>query len=177
MTTQVAKYQHLQRYLNRMSVSDPEDYVVFGRLPQGAALRIRGRGLAKSPFWGRRIPTSESPVTGNVVDKWFLSLVEEVSAEEEHLSERVLREAKRIVHGLRKRLPVDTDIYPMDGGKVAVELYGESGYGFLLVCEPEGSALCVVTVGSVSRRARYEDSSVLPDGFLREGLKAVRPAL
>ncbi len=158
-----------------MSVSDPEDYAVFVHLSQGAALRIRSRGLAK--LGRRRIPTSESPVTGNVVDKWFLSLVEEVSAEEEHLSERVLREAKRIVHGLRKGLPVDTDIYPMDGGKVAVELYGESGYGFLLVCEPEGSALCVVTVGSVSRRARYEDSSVLPDGFLREGLKAVRPVL
>ena len=89
--------------------------------------------------------------------------------------DNVLSEAKRIVLQLRTRLPANTDIYSMDDGKVAVELYGSSGRGFLLVCEPKGSALCIVTVNGVSRRARYQTSRDLPDGFVSDGLKAVRP--
>ena len=118
----------------------------------------------------------EPPITDDVIDGWFGALVEEATdAGESMPSERVLDEAKRIVRRLRKQLPLDTDIYSMDEGKVAIELYGDFGHGFLLVCEPGGSALCIITVGGVSRRARYESSSGLPDGFLVEGLKDVRP--
>lgn len=117
----------------------------------------------------------EPPVTGNVIDGWFEALAGEATdADESMPSERVLDEAKRIVRRLRKQLPLDTDIYSLGEGKVAIELYGEFGHGFLLVCEPGGSALCIVTVGGVSRRARYESSMGLPDGFLVEGLKDVR---
>ena len=125
----------------------------------------------------RNVPELHTwPVTDEVVDNWFRARSEETSdASLPMLSERVLDEARRIVRALRRQLPLDTDVYPMDEGKVAIELYGEFGHGFLLVCEPGGSALCIVTVDGISRRARYESSSVLPDGFLQEGLRDVRP--
>lgn len=125
----------------------------------------------------RNVPELHTwPVTDEVIDNWFRALSEETSdASLPMLSERVLDEARRIVRALRRQLPLDTDVYPMDEGKVAIELYGEFGHGFLLVCEPGGSALCIVTVDGISRRARYESSSVLPDGFLQEGLRDVRP--
>lgn len=86
-----------------------------------------------------------------------------------------VEETKRIVYGLRPYLPSDTDVYTLEEGKIAVEIFGATGTGFLLICEPGGSALCIVTVDGISRRARYESSSVdLPDSFLTEGLLDVR---
>ena len=118
----------------------------------------------------------ESPVTCAVVDRWFNAFTEDVADTGEPMpSESVFNEAKRIAHRIRSQLPTTTDVYLMDGGKIAIELYGDFGHGFLLVCEPGGSALCIVTVDGVSRRARYENSSVLPDGFICEGLRDVLP--
>ena len=55
-----------------------------------------------------------------------------------------------------------------------VPVAGEAGCAFLLVCEPGGSALCVVTANGVSWRARYKTSQGLPDNFVREGIGDVR---
>ena len=152
-----------------MLVPDQDEYGIIEHLPSTIP-----------PFWGRRRnpsrSTSGSPVTDDVIDGWFLKLAEEATVDGPTLSKRVLNEAKRIVRRLRRELPLDADIYPMDEGKVAIELFGDFGRGFLLVCEPGGSALCIVTVGGVSRRARYDSSTDLPDGFLHEGLKDMRPA-
>ena len=62
---------------------------------------------------------------------------------------------KRIVRGLRRLLLPHSDVHTWDDGEVAVEVFGERGRGFLLLCEPGGSALCVVTVNNVARRTRY----------------------
>jgi hypothetical protein len=157
--------------------------------PFGSALSGRPRWSSKLPRWenlfpypGRGSPTmsvfriSTLPRLADG-EGWFDKLIEEVTDDAEPMPPTpVLDEAKRIVRQLRQHLPPDTDVYPMDGGKIAVELYGDSGHGFLLVCEPGGSALCIVTVNGVSRRARYESSDTLPDGFVLEGLKDVRPS-
>ena len=116
------------------------------------------------------------PVATDVVDSWFAYLSQEAEDTGEPMPpESDVEEARRIVLRLRGQLPEDTDVYLMDGGKIAIEVYGDLGYAFLLVCEPGGSALCVVTVNGVSRRARYESSRTLPDSFIREGLNDVRP--
>ena len=118
----------------------------------------------------------EFPVATNMVGSWFAGLSQEADdADEPMPPESDIEEAKRIVLRLLNQLPEDTDVYLMDGGKIAIEVYGDLGYAFLLVCEPGGSALCVVTVNGVSRRARYESSRILPDYFVREGLNDVRP--
>ena len=112
--------------------------------------------------------------TVNQVEDWFKGLdAEAKSAGNPAPAQNVVEEAKRIVLGLRPLLPLDSDVHTWDDGEVAIEVFGVLGHGFLLLCEPDGSALCVVTVDNVSRRARYESSADLPDGFLREGLQEV----
>ncbi len=135
------------------------------------------RGHSGKSFYALlRAFSHESPVTHDKVDGWFNALTEDAADTGEPMpSKSVFNEAKRIAHGIRSQLPTTTDVYLMDGGKIALELYGDFGHGFLLVCEPGGSALCIVTVDGVSRRARYENSSVLPDGFISEGLSDVLP--
>ena len=128
------------------------------------------------PFEDSHFPElfEEDSLTDDEIDRWFVTLTRDASDAGEPLpSTNVIDEAKRIVRNLRHRLPQNTDVYSMDRGKVAVELYGNHGHGFLLVCEPGGGALCTVTAKGVSRRARYEISSTLPDGFLVEGLEEI----
>ena len=108
------------------------------------------------------------------VDAWFSGLEAEAeNAGNPMPSQTVKDEVKRIMRGLRRLLPPHTDVHTWDDGEVAVEVFGERGRGFLLLCEPGGSALCVVTVSNVAGRTRYESSADLPDGFLRERLREV----
>ena len=89
-------------------------------------------------------------------------------------TQAVVDEAKRIARGLDQTLLDECDVYTLEEGKIAIEVFGLPGHGFLLICEPGGNALCIVTERGVSRRARYESSSSLPDGFLHEGLADAR---
>ena len=99
--------------------------------------------------------------------------IPEESMEDEHAvpPEEVIGEARRIVSRMLRLWPREYDVYPMDHQRVAVEVDGGFGRRVMLLCEPGGSALCIVTVDRVSRRARYEDSSGLPDGFMLDALK------
>ena len=116
-----------------------------------------------------------SSVAVDVVDGWFARMSQEADATGDSMpSENDVEEAKRIVQALWEHLPNDTDIYLMEERKVAIEVHGKPGRAFLLVCEPGGSALCIVTVNGVSRRARYESSLNLPDCFILEGLGEVQ---
>ena len=118
----------------------------------------------------------EAALPKEAIDAWFNGL--EADAENSGIpmpSQTVIDEAKRIVMGLSRHLPHDTDVYTLEEGKIVVEVFGSDGRGFQLICEPNGSALCLVTEGNASRRARYENSVILPDGFIQEGLRAVRP--
>ena len=115
-----------------------------------------------------QIPTDE------VVNSWFEGLPSDATdAGNPVPNQHVVEETKRIVLGLRPYLSANSDVYTMEDGKIAVEIFGSPGRGFLLICEPGGSALCIVNVEDAPRRARYESSTVLPDGFLFEGLQAV----
>ena len=119
---------------------------------------------------------SSPSLTDDVIHSLFQNLVEEAQEPGETMPpDEVIQESKRIVTNLLSELPTDSDIYTETDGKIAIEIFGKLGHAFLLVCEPGGSALCVVTVDCISRRARYDDSTRLPDEFVREGLRDVRP--
>ena len=131
--------------------------------------------IASKQFGEMRVSYEKFQLPADMMNKWFAELSDETDDTGEPApSEHVIEEAKRIVQRLHDQLPADTDVYSMDGGKIAVELYGEAGYAFLLVCEPGGSSLCAVTVRGVSRWARYESSNGLPDNFVRDGIGDVR---
>lgn len=141
----------------------------------GRADELMGRHLEAfthyipSEDWNR--PTLSDPL----IDRWINDLATDAkNAGNPEPSASVLEETKRVAIGLRHYLPPDTDVYTLEDGKVAVEVFGSTGRAFLLVLEPGGTALCLVTTPGTSRRARYDNSAILPDGFTREGLQAVR---
>ena len=111
------------------------------------------------------------------ISNWLSAAVLEAEGSEDEVpTGEVVEEARRIITKLRDSLPDDTDVYPMDKGEIALSVFGRSGNAYLLVLEPDGGALCIVTVDGVSRRARYQTSARLPDNFLKDGLDEVRPA-
>ena len=122
------------------------------------------------------IPTEKTvPVTYAEVNSWFYAFAEGAADSENELPSRdVVEEANRIALGLRDLLPAKTDVYAWDDGGIAVGVFGFPGREFRLVLEPDGSALCVVLAGQLSRRTWYVSTSKLPDSFLREGLQDVR---
>ena len=83
----------------------------------------------------------------------------------------VVAEAKRIFVAMPFRKQLSYDVYSMPDGGVAIGINGTFGRAMVLICEPGGSALCVVTVDRLSRRARYDESGFLPDDFVRQGLR------
>lgn len=86
-------------------------------------------------------------------------------------SEAVVAEAKRILLEMSAYRMASYDAYAMSDGRVAVAADGGFGNSMLVVCEPGGSALCVVTEDLVSRHAEYEAVSFLPDDFVRQALR------
>ena len=54
--------------------------------------------------------------------------------------------------------------------EVAIDAPGGPGRSVLLLCDSDGGALCLVNANGKHRRARYSDSNLLPDGFIREAL-------
>ena len=152
----IAAGASLERGLSGSAVSAMVSSVIRGELPVGSG----GRAVIRT--WDR----DES--------RWFGGLGDDaVAAGNPMPDDAVIEESKRVVRGLLHYLLVAPDVYTTEDGEVAVEVFGERGRAFLLVCEPGGSALCAVTVNGVSRRARYENSVGLPDGFLKEGLREV----
>lgn len=85
----------------------------------------------------------------------------------------VVGELKRIVLAMYRRWSADYDVYAMDEQTAAVEVRGAPGRGLLLVCEPGRGALCVVSIDGNSHRQRYEDSAVLPDRFIADGMRTL----
>lgn len=101
----------------------------------------------------------------------------EEDAEEEgvEFDEAARGEAERILYEM-DGLPSDTEVYVEEDGSVTIDVLRNPHGGFILTCEPDRSALCVVVVNGVSRRARYRDSGMLPDCFVKDGLRDVLQA-
>lgn len=57
-----------------------------------------------------------------------------------------------------------------DDNEIVIDATTTNGNSVIVTCASDGSALCLVCFGGESRRARYDDESRLPDGFLREAL-------
>ena len=88
---------------------------------------------------------------------------------------KVVSEARRILIEMHNYRGVSYDAYSMSEGRVGIGVDGGFGKSMLVVCEPGGTALCVVTVDRVSRHARYGASSFLPDDFVKQGLRQLSP--
>lgn len=85
-------------------------------------------------------------------------------------SDTALGDARRLLRTMHRMLPRRFEVYPMPDGEIAIDVPGDGGRSVILLCEPDGGALCLVNMNGRHRRARYSDTDLLPDGFVREAL-------
>jgi len=86
-------------------------------------------------------------------------------------SEAALTNACRLLRAAYEIAPRRFGVYPTPDGEIAVDAPGGPGRSVLLLCESGGGVLCLVNMQGVHRRARYDDTARLPDGFIREALE------
>ena len=78
--------------------------------------------------------------------------------------------ARRLLKAMYRIAPRRYSVYPMPEGYIAIESRGGKGRIAVVMCGSDGSVLCLVTIGSNHRRARYSAAVNLPNGFIREAL-------
>ena len=88
---------------------------------------------------------------------------------------RVRREAERIIVALAWH-PWPPSVYPTQDAEVAIHFKApDSPDSVVMLLDNRGRAECYAYAGGHSRRARYDASSDLPDGFVMEQLAALMP--
>ena len=85
-------------------------------------------------------------------------------------SDTALGDARRLLYAMHRMRPRHFEVYPMPDGEIAIDVPGDGGHSVILLCEPDGGALCLVNMNGGHRRARYFDTDLLPDCFVREAL-------
>ena len=81
-----------------------------------------------------------------------------------------LSNAKRILRRMHALFGARLEVYPTQDGEVAIVAPGKPRSSVMVLCGPDGGALCMVNMDGVHRRARYSTADSLPDGFLRDAL-------
>ena len=82
--------------------------------------------------------------------------------------------ARRLLQAMYRISNRRYEVYPTTDGEVAIDAPGGPGRSVLLLCDSDGGALCLVNTNGKHRRARYSDSNLLPDGFIREALAELK---
>ena len=85
-------------------------------------------------------------------------------------SESALKNAERLLREMYGISPRRFEVYPTPDGEIAIDAPDGQGRSVILLCDSEGSALCLVNLNGHHRRARYSTTDTLPDGFVHEAL-------
>ena len=94
-------------------------------------------------------------------------------AEEDGLelpSQTAFANAERLLKAMYRVSPRRFVVYPVSGGRIAIDARGPNDGIVVLTCESGGEVLCLVSIGGEQRRARYSTANGLPDGFISEAL-------
>lgn len=146
----------------------------------------RATTLSDRPFFQRHTYIA-SDLTGpqvTVSNDWLrdalaeLEQIDQEAIEEGYpLSNEASREnTKHIITELAKRSYPTPAIYPTEDGEIAILFQNRTAKtGVLILCDRDGGAACFSTTAGKKRRARYDDASDLPDAFIRDELRKLRP--
>lgn len=76
--------------------------------------------------------------------------------------------ARALLPRLYRLSPRRFSVYPLFDGEIALDATTMSGHSVVVICEADGSILCLVYIHRHGRRAKYASASDLPDDFIRE---------
>ena len=83
-------------------------------------------------------------------------------------SSSAYRNARTLLPRLYRLSPRRFSAYPLFDGEIALDATTMSGNSVVVICEADGSVLCLVYIHRRGRRAKYASASDLPDDFIRE---------
>ena len=95
-----------------------------------------------------------------------------VEAEEEGFalpSDLVLANAERLLREMYEISPQRFEVYPTPDAEIAIRALAPRR-SVILLCRPEGGAVCFVNLKSGRRRQSYTPKDILPDNFLKQAL-------
>ena len=84
-----------------------------------------------------------------------------------------LSSAERLLKAIHDISPQRFEIYPTPDGEIAIDALNGNGQSVLLLCKPEGGALCFANLRGGRTHNAYTNSDVLPNDFLRKSLAAL----
>lgn len=89
-------------------------------------------------------------------------------------SSKALESACRLLRKMYGMFPQRFEVYPTQDGDITLGAYGGPKESVLLLCEPEGGAVCSVYIRGDYRQKRYATADALPDEFLVDALCDLR---
>ena len=88
-------------------------------------------------------------------------------------SDVALSNAERLLKAVYEIAPRRFEVYPTPDGEIAIDAPNGDGQSVLLLCEPDGGALCLANLRDVHRSNSYPNADALPDSFLRKSLASL----
>ena len=87
-------------------------------------------------------------------------------------SDLALSNAERLLKAMYEISQRRFEVYPTPDGEIAIDAPNGDGQSVLLLCEPEGGALCLANLRDGHCSNSYPNADALPDNFLRKSLAA-----
>lgn len=91
-------------------------------------------------------------------------------------SSAALRNARSLLPRLYRLPPERFSVYPLFNGEIVLDATTKSRHSVVVICDADGSVLCLVNIHRRGRRAKYSDASDLPDRFIREAFRDLTDA-
>ena len=119
---------------------------------------------------------------GEIDHTWTQDVLDELNHIDEEMTEDSLplisanakEEARRIVTTLSK-YSIPPTIYPSMDGEIAIYFKSpDTPSSVLILVGNDGQAACFSCIKGKNRRARYEDSTEVPDDFVNEQLRTLK---
>ena len=84
-----------------------------------------------------------------------------------------LSNAERLLKAMYRISPRRFEVYPTPDGEIAIDAPNGNGQSVLLLCKPNGGALCLANLRGGHTHKSYPNAYALPDDFLRKSLAAL----
>lgn len=121
--------------------------------------------------------------TRGSISSWLSDALDELKEADAESAEDGLRlcsqiakdNATQMLESLSEFEPLRPNVYPTEDQEIAIFFRKEKGGGtVLLLSDSVGGGACFSSIDGKNRRARYDDSTDMPDAFVKEQLLKLR---
>ena len=85
--------------------------------------------------------------------------------------EQALQKAESVLRAVYRAAPRPYSVYPMSDGDIAIDAHTPHGTKVIVMCDPNGSARCLVHIDGEFTQRNYDDLSIIPDRFIMDALE------